>query len=80
MFILLGPEEGDRAIVQGRNPLLTKPLKHGERTEIARGHLNHSDIIGSPVWGTVQTHKGTFSLLAQTLTDWESMAWKVRQF
>ncbi|OKL59954.1 hypothetical protein UA08_04819 [Talaromyces atroroseus] len=50
--------EGDRAIIQGRVPYLTKPLQHGKRTDVARGYLNHSDIIGKRARDPIQAEKG----------------------
>lgn len=51
--------EGDRAIIHAKVPYLTKPLKHGERTEVSRGVIYHNDIIGSRVWDPIKAHKGT---------------------
>lgn len=50
--------EGDRVIVQGRNPLLTKPLRPGKRTEVSRGVLEHNDIIGKRARDLIKAHKG----------------------
>ncbi|EEA20147.1 hypothetical protein TMatcc_000122 [Talaromyces marneffei ATCC 18224] len=63
--------EGDRAIIQGRIPHITKPLKHGNRTEVARGYLNHNDIIGSRVWDLIQAQKGKeYRLSLPTLEEY----------
>ncbi|GAD97829.1 tRNA (adenine-N(1)-)-methyltransferase [Paecilomyces variotii No. 5] len=50
--------EGDRAIIHGKNPILTKPLKKGQKTDVRRGTLRHDDIIGKRVRDLVQAHKG----------------------
>ena len=50
--------EGDRAIVYGKNPLLTKPLKEGGKTDVRRGVLQHDQIIGKTVRDMVQAYKG----------------------
>ncbi|CRG92319.1 hypothetical protein PISL3812_09376 [Talaromyces islandicus] len=63
--------EGDRAIIHSRVPHLTKPLKHGDRTEVARGVIYHSDIIGSRVWDPIKAHKGSlFRLSLPTLDEY----------
>ncbi|GAM41805.1 hypothetical protein TCE0_042f15214 [Talaromyces pinophilus] len=63
--------EGDRAIIQGRIPHITKPLKHGNRTEVARGYLNHSDVIGSRVWDPIKAQKGKeYRLSLPTLEEY----------
>ncbi|KAL1961523.1 hypothetical protein VTN77DRAFT_1644 [Rasamsonia byssochlamydoides] len=50
--------EGDRVIVHGKNPLLTKPLTKGHRTEVRRGVLEHNDIIGKQAGDLVKAYKG----------------------
>ncbi|KAL1849271.1 hypothetical protein Plec18170_007563 [Paecilomyces lecythidis] len=50
--------EGDRAIIHGKNPILTKPLTKGQKTDVRRGVLRHDDIIGKRVRDLVQAHKG----------------------
>ncbi|OOQ91083.1 tRNA (adenine-N(1)-)-methyltransferase [Penicillium brasilianum] len=50
--------EGDRAVLQQKQPQLTKPLKSGDKTHLRRGHVAHDKIIGSRVWDAVQAHKG----------------------
>ncbi|KAJ9241315.1 hypothetical protein DTO271D3_8396 [Paecilomyces variotii] len=50
--------EGDRAIIHGKTPILTKPLTKGQKTEARRGVLKHDDIIGKRVRDLVQAHKG----------------------
>ncbi|KAH8697744.1 adenine-N(1)--methyltransferase [Talaromyces proteolyticus] len=63
--------EGDRAIIHGRSPYLTKPLKRGDRTEVSRGLLFHDDIIGKAVWDPIKAHKGKeFRLSLPTLEDY----------
>ncbi|BDD58527.1 hypothetical protein MPDQ_002548 [Monascus purpureus] len=51
-------KDGDRAIVHGKHPLLTKPLKKGSKTEVRRGVLRHDSIIGQRVRDLIQAHKG----------------------
>ncbi|QKX55598.1 uncharacterized protein TRUGW13939_02694 [Talaromyces rugulosus] len=63
--------EGDRAIIHAKVPYLTKPLKHGERTEVSRGVIHHDDIIGSRVWDPIKAHKGSlFRLSLPTLEEY----------
>ncbi|KAJ5089379.1 hypothetical protein N7532_008063 [Penicillium argentinense] len=50
--------EGDRIVLHNKQPILTKPLKRGDKTNLRRGHLEHDRVIGSRVWETVQAHKG----------------------
>ncbi|KAJ5217210.1 hypothetical protein N7468_010218 [Penicillium chermesinum] len=61
--------EGDRAVLHTKNPSLTKPLKHGGKTNLRRGHLEHSRIIGSRVWDAVQAHKGPDTRLSLPTLD-----------
>lgn len=50
--------EGDRVVIHGKSPLLTKPLTKGGRTEARRGVLEHDNIIGKRVWDPVKAYKG----------------------
>lgn len=50
--------EGDRFIVNGKNPLLGKALVRNGRTETRRGTLEHDSIIGRSARDLVQAHKG----------------------
>lgn len=45
-------------MLHNKQPVLTKPLKKGDKTNLRRGHLDHDRVIGSRVWDTVQAHKG----------------------
>ena len=50
--------EGDRAIIHGKTPSLTKPLQPGQKTDLRRGYLEHSNIIGRRVRERIQAQKG----------------------
>ena len=50
--------EGDRVIVQAKNPLLSKPLKRDHKLVTGRGTLEHNDIIGKRSRDKIQAHKG----------------------
>ncbi|KAL2848545.1 adenine-N(1)--methyltransferase [Aspergillus pseudoustus] len=53
--------EGDRVIInngKGRDPLLTKPLRKGQKSDVRRGQLEHDKIIGRRVRSLVQARKG----------------------
>lgn len=50
--------EGDRIVLHNKQPVLTKPLKKGDKTNLRRGHLDHNRVIGGRVWDTVQAHRG----------------------
>jgi len=50
--------EGDRIVLHNKQPVLTKPLKKGDKTNLRRGHLDHDRVIGGRVWDTVQAHRG----------------------
>ncbi|KAG2418218.1 hypothetical protein HFD88_001319 [Aspergillus terreus] len=50
--------EGDRAVIHGKTPTLTKPLRHGHKTDLRRGSLPHDSIIGQRVRDRVQAVKG----------------------
>ncbi|KAL2005646.1 hypothetical protein VTN00DRAFT_10139 [Thermoascus crustaceus] len=63
--------EGDRAVVHGKNPLLTKPLTKGGRTEVRRGVLQHDDIIGKRVRDPIKAYKGPeYRLSLPTLDEY----------
>ncbi|KAJ5570055.1 uncharacterized protein N7459_009485 [Penicillium hispanicum] len=40
--------EGDRVVLQTKQPSLSKPLKRGDKTHLRRGYVEHDRIIGSP--------------------------------
>lgn len=50
--------EGDRVIVHGKNPILSKPLRQGHKTDTRRGTLYHDTIIGRRVRDLYPAHKG----------------------
>ncbi|KAJ5971944.1 uncharacterized protein N7479_001862 [Penicillium vulpinum] len=50
--------EGDRVILHGKQPSLSKSLKRGEKLQTPRGAVEHDSIIGKRVWDTVQSRKG----------------------
>ncbi|KAF9892024.1 hypothetical protein FE257_002988 [Aspergillus nanangensis] len=50
--------EGDRAIIHGKTPILTKPLRYGHKTNLRRGTLSHDTVIGQRVRDRIQAHKG----------------------
>jgi tRNA A58 N-methylase Trm61 len=50
--------EGDRVVVQGKTPFLTKPLQRGKKIGTRRGDVEHGDIIGKATRTVVQSHKG----------------------
>lgn len=50
--------EGDRVVVHGKTPSLTKPLRRGQKTDVRRGVLEHDSIIGQRVRDLVKAHKG----------------------
>ncbi|RAQ50743.1 tRNA (adenine-N(1)-)-methyltransferase [Aspergillus flavus] len=54
--------EGDRAIVHGKTPSLTKPLRQGQKTDLRRGYLEHNNIIGRRVRERIQAQKGQHNL------------------
>ncbi|KAJ6189686.1 tRNA (adenine(58)-N(1))-methyltransferase catalytic subunit GCD14 [Penicillium mononematosum] len=51
-------KEGDRVILHGKQPSLSKALKRGEKLQTPRGAVEHDSIIGKRVWDTVQSRKG----------------------
>ncbi|KAI9932877.1 hypothetical protein ASPWEDRAFT_33865 [Aspergillus wentii DTO 134E9] len=52
-------QEGDRVVIHGKNPSLTKPLKRGQKTDVRRGMLEHDNVIGRRVRDVVKSHKGS---------------------
>ncbi|KAE8133252.1 S-adenosyl-L-methionine-dependent methyltransferase [Aspergillus pseudotamarii] len=54
--------EGDRAIIHGKTPSLTKPLQPGQKTDLRRGYLEHSSIIGRRVRERIQAQKGQHNI------------------
>ncbi|CAG8932544.1 unnamed protein product [Penicillium salamii] len=52
-------KEGDRVILHGKNPLLSKVLKKGEKLQLANGAVEHDSIIGKRPWEKVQMRKGS---------------------
>ncbi|KAJ5779694.1 hypothetical protein N7457_007414 [Penicillium paradoxum] len=51
-------KEGDRIILHGKQPSLSKALKRGEKFQTPKGAVDHDSIIGKRVWDTVQSRKG----------------------
>ncbi|EAW10700.1 tRNA (adenine-N(1)-)-methyltransferase [Aspergillus clavatus NRRL 1] len=67
-------QEGDRVIVHGKTPSLTKPLRRGQKTDVRRGTLEHNSIIGQRVRDQVKAHKGPdYRLSLPTLDEYVSM-------
>src|SRR5215471_10572021 len=50
--------EGDRVVINGKNPLLTKPLERSKKTSAPRGTIEHDHIIGKNIRDVVKSHKG----------------------
>ncbi|KAL2820210.1 S-adenosyl-L-methionine-dependent methyltransferase [Aspergillus cavernicola] len=66
--------EGDRVIVHGKNPLLTKPLRRGQKSDVRRGKLQHDQIIGRRVRDRVQAQKGPdYRLTLPTLDEYVAL-------
>ncbi|GFF41227.1 hypothetical protein IFM46972_06473 [Aspergillus udagawae] len=66
--------EGDRVVVHGKTPSLTKPLRRGQKTDVRRGVLQHDSIIGQRVRDLVKAHKGPdYRLSLPTLDEYVSM-------
>ncbi|EEH45428.2 uncharacterized protein PADG_01578 [Paracoccidioides brasiliensis Pb18] len=64
-------QEGDRVIINSKNPVLTKPLKKDDQTTVANGTLKHDDIIGKQSRDAVRTTKGSLLRVTQpTLEDY----------
>ncbi|WEW57656.1 hypothetical protein PRK78_003123 [Emydomyces testavorans] len=51
-------QEGDTVLINGRHPLLTRPLERNKRTGVSRGAIEHSDIIGKRPRDLVPARKG----------------------
>ncbi|KAI9376004.1 S-adenosyl-L-methionine-dependent methyltransferase [Aspergillus egyptiacus] len=67
-------QEGDRVVVHGKPPLLTKPLQRGKKTDLRRGKLEHDKVIGRRVRDVVQARKGPeHRLTLPTLDEYVSM-------
>ncbi|KAB8278943.1 S-adenosyl-L-methionine-dependent methyltransferase [Aspergillus minisclerotigenes] len=66
--------EGDRAIVHGKTPSLTKPLRQGQKTDLRRGYLEHNNIIGRRVRERIQAQKGPeYRLTLPTLDEYVAL-------
>ncbi|KGQ01011.1 hypothetical protein PAAG_12323 [Paracoccidioides lutzii Pb01] len=64
-------QEGDRVIINAKNPVLTKPLKKDDQTTVANGTIKHDDIIGKQSRDAVRTTKGSLLRITQpTLEDY----------
>ncbi|KAJ6099724.1 hypothetical protein N7467_001259 [Penicillium canescens] len=50
--------EGDRVVLHGKQPSLSKPLKKGDKLQSHRGSVDHNSILNKRVWDTVQSSKG----------------------
>ncbi|KAJ5769910.1 uncharacterized protein N7511_001961 [Penicillium nucicola] len=50
--------EGDRIVLHGKQPSLSKPLKKGEKLQTHRGTVSHDTILSKRIWDTVQSSKG----------------------
>jgi hypothetical protein len=50
--------EGDRIVLHGKQPSLSKPLKKGDKLQSHRGSVDHNSILNKRVWDTVQSSKG----------------------
>ncbi|KAL3476385.1 S-adenosyl-L-methionine-dependent methyltransferase [Aspergillus californicus] len=66
--------EGDRVLIHGKVPLLSKPLRKGGKSDVRRGKLEHDQIIGRRVRDLVEAHKGPeYRLTLPTLEDYVSL-------
>ncbi|PTU18416.1 hypothetical protein P175DRAFT_0526162 [Aspergillus ochraceoroseus IBT 24754] len=66
--------EGDRVIVHGKTPQLTKPLRKGQKSDVRRGQLEHDQIIGRRVRDLVQARKGPeYRLTLPTLEEYVAL-------
>ncbi|KAL2860720.1 tRNA (adenine-N(1)-)-methyltransferase [Aspergillus lucknowensis] len=66
--------EGDRVVIHGRNPLLTKPLQRGQKSDTRRGQLEHDQIIGRRVRDLVRARKGPeYRLTLPTLEEYVAL-------
>ncbi|RAH61950.1 adenine-N(1)--methyltransferase [Aspergillus piperis CBS 112811] len=67
-------QEGDRVVVHGKSPLLSKPLRKGHKSDTRRGQLEHDNIIGRRVRDLVQARKGPeYRLSLPTLEEYVAM-------
>ncbi|KAG5304617.1 tRNA (adenine-N(1)-)-methyltransferase [Histoplasma capsulatum G186AR] len=51
-------QEGDRVLINTKTPILTKPLRNDDKTQLPRGFLNHVDIIGKTPRDPIKSKKG----------------------
>ncbi|KAE8148307.1 adenine-N(1)--methyltransferase [Aspergillus avenaceus] len=66
--------EGDRAVIHGKTPSLTKPLRTGHKTDLRRGYLLHENIIGRRVREKLQAQKGPeYRLTLPTLDEYVAL-------
>ncbi|PYH46722.1 tRNA (adenine-N(1)-)-methyltransferase [Aspergillus saccharolyticus JOP 1030-1] len=67
--------EGDRAVIDGKVPTLTRPLRKGGRTDGRRGgRLEHDEIIGRRVRDQIPSHKGPdYRLYHPTLEEYVAL-------
>lgn len=57
-LILTYDLEGDRVLIHGKNPILSKPLKRSHKSPTPRGHIEHDDIIGQSARDVIRANKG----------------------
>lgn len=66
--------EGDRVLIQGRKPILTKPIRKNDKTDMQFGSLEHNAIIGKSSRDVVQTSKGLgYRITAPTLDEYVTL-------
>ncbi|PYH91477.1 adenine-N(1)--methyltransferase [Aspergillus ellipticus CBS 707.79] len=66
--------EGDRVVIHGKNPILSKPLRRGQKSDTRRGQLEHNNIIGRRVRDMVQARKGPeYRLSLPTLEEYVAL-------
>ncbi|PGH01812.1 hypothetical protein GX51_04992 [Blastomyces parvus] len=64
-------QEGDRVLLNVKNPILTKPLKKDERTKLPRGYIEHTEIIGKGPRDPIKANKGaTYRATHPTFEDY----------
>ncbi|OOF95658.1 hypothetical protein ASPCADRAFT_207055 [Aspergillus carbonarius ITEM 5010] len=67
-------QEGDRVVINGKTPLLSKPLRKGQKSDTRRGQLEHDNIIGRRVRDLVQARKGPeYRLSLPTLEEYVAL-------
>ncbi|KAL2048498.1 hypothetical protein N7G274_000410 [Stereocaulon virgatum] len=69
-------QAGDRVLLQkgGRDPILSKVLRHQGWHNLQYGHVKHTDIIGKRTRDTVTTSRGeVYRLYLPTLADYIKM-------